>query len=144
MATHRGRCLCGAVRFEARVSRHEVDACHCGMCRRWGGGPALSVMTDGPARFEDEAALGVYRSSEWAERLFCRTCGTSILWRSIDGRFHTLSAALLDEPGELAFTTEIYIDAKPSWYAFAGERTRMTEAEVVAALAEEGSGKVPG
>ncbi|MEO1018922.1 MAG: hypothetical protein AAFY56_14695 [Pseudomonadota bacterium] len=77
MTTYQGRCICGAVRFLVEVSKKEIDCCHCSMCRRWGGGPALSVMADGPPRFDDEAALGVYRSSAWAERVFCKTCGSS-------------------------------------------------------------------
>ena len=37
-----GLCLCGGVRVEAELNQH-LEACHCGMCRRWGGGPFLSV-----------------------------------------------------------------------------------------------------
>jgi len=134
MTSHRGHCLCGAVRFAVEVSRPEVDACHCGMCRRWGGGPLLGIAAAGPPRFDDESALGVYRSSEWGERLFCKTCGSSILWRSVDGAFHAVPAALIDGLEGLTFTTEIFVDEKPAYYAFAGERTRMTGAETMAAF----------
>ncbi|XSG82576.1 MAG: GFA family protein [Methyloligella sp. ZOD6] len=134
MMTHQGHCLCGAVRFSAEVSKKEIGCCHCSMCRRWGGGPVLSVMADGPPRFDDETALGVYRSSEWGERLFCKICGSSILWRSVDGRFQSVPAALLDGLEDFAFTTEIFVDEKPAYYSFAGDRTRMTGAEVMAAF----------
>ncbi len=137
MTTYRGRCLCGAVRFSVEVSKKEIAGCHCGMCRRWGGGPAFGVEADGPPAFEDEATLGVYRSSDWGERLFCKTCGTSILWRSVDGRFHSVPAALIGDPADMAFTTEIFVDDKPAYYAFAGERTRMTGTEVMAAFGGE-------
>ncbi len=137
MTTSRGHCLCGAVRFTAQVSKKEIDSCHCSMCRRWTGGPIMCVQADAAPAFEDEAALGVYRSSDWAERVFCRTCGSSILWRSLDGRHHSIPVALLDGLDGASFTTEIFIDEKPPYYSFAGERTRMTGAEVVAAFGGE-------
>jgi len=140
VTTHRGECLCGAVRFSVDVSEPEIAACHCAMCRRWAGGPLLVVTADGPPRFDDETALGVYRSSEWGERLFCRTCGSSILWRSVDGRHQAVPVSLIGDPAGLAFTTEIFIDAKPDHYAFAGDRTRMTAAEVIAAFGGDGGG----
>ena len=136
MTDYNGRCLCGAVRFQVTVTKREIGCCHCDMCRRWGGGPALSVMADGPPRFEDETALGVYRSSDWGERLFCKTCGSSILWRSVDGQFQSVPAALIGDP-DMPFKTEIFIEDKPAYYDFAGERTRMTGAEVMAAFGGE-------
>lgn len=137
MTTYDGCCLCGAVRFSVDVSKKEIDCCHCGMCRRWGGGPALSVMADGAPRFEDEAALSVYRSSEWGERVFCKTCGSSILWRSVDGRFQSVPAGLIGDPEDMPFTMEIHIDDKPAYYDFAGERTRLTGAEAAVAFGED-------
>ena len=31
--------------------------------------------------FEDESAIGVFESSEWAERGFCKSCGTALFYR---------------------------------------------------------------
>ena len=39
----KGSCLCGAVRFTAKNMSKEVGACHCSMCRKWGGGPFMEV-----------------------------------------------------------------------------------------------------
>lgn len=136
-ATVTGGCLCGAVRFEVEVKAAEdgaviVDVCHCGMCRRWHGGPALAVQATGPLRFENEEPLGLYRSSAWAERGFCKTCGSSLFWRMEDGSFATLAAGALDDPSRLRLDVEIYVDEQPDFYAFEGARTRLTGAEVVA------------
>ena len=143
MTEYRGQCLCGAVRFTVAVTKKEIDACHCGMCRRWGGGPALSVTADGPPRFEDDSALGVYRSSDWAERVFCKTCGSSILWRTVDGAFQSIPAAILGEPEDLPFSMEIFVDEKPAYYSFDGDREKMTGAEVFAAFAEGNESQQP-
>lgn len=42
-----GHCLCSAVTFTSPEAK-EIGACHCGVCRRWGGGPLLAVHC-GPA-----------------------------------------------------------------------------------------------
>ena len=126
-----GGCACGAVRFTATVNGDHMDACHCGTCRRWSGGPFMVVNVSDLA-VADSAALGVWNSSEWAERLFCKECGTSLAYRTKDGGFVALSAFAFDEPMNLPLGTEVFIDDKPSAYAFSGGTKQMTGAEVFA------------
>ncbi|MFW5834945.1 MAG: GFA family protein [Pseudomonadota bacterium] len=139
MAVYGGSCLCGALKFTVEVPKSEFHVCHCGMCRRWHGGPALMVMADHAPRFEADAALGVYRSSDWGERCFCSLCGTSLLWRSVDGRFQAVPVGVLDGVEDFVFTMEIFVDDKPGSYAFAGDHEMMTGAEVMAAFGDETS-----
>lgn len=129
--TRDGGCACGAVRFTARVKGDHMDACHCGRCRRWGAGPFLGVEVDDFA-LADETQLGVWNSSEWAERLFCTACGSSLAYRLKDGGFITISAFAFDEPLDRSLGVEVFIDQKPSTYAFAGDAKKMTAAEVIA------------
>src|SRR5256885_974828 len=75
-----GHCLCGAVSFVSPQAR-EIGACHCGYCRRWGGGPMLTVHCGPDVKFEGGENIGTYASSEWAERAFCRQCGTHLYYR---------------------------------------------------------------
>jgi hypothetical protein len=129
-----GSCLCGAARFSATPEKMTMDACHCSMCRRWGGGPAMTVFcTD--VQVEDENAIGVYVSSAWAERGFCKTCGSSLFWRTHDRKMFTVSAHAFDNPEQFSFDVEIYIDQKPANYAFANATKKMTGAEVEAQFA---------
>lgn len=125
-----GRCLCGAVRFSAKIGPH-VDVCHCGMCRRWSGGVFMASAGEDIA-IEDEAALGVYRSSDYGERVFCKTCGSSLFWRMQDGSGAHVSVSALDDLSGLTFAQEIFIDEKPALYDFANETRRLTGAEFVA------------
>ena len=37
----KGTCLCKSVTIESNDAT-EFEACHCGMCRRWGGGLFLA------------------------------------------------------------------------------------------------------
>ena len=47
----KGTCLCGGVTILANLEKKSFDACHCGICRKWGGGPALTVDGGDNGRF---------------------------------------------------------------------------------------------
>ncbi|MEM7722200.1 MAG: GFA family protein [Pseudomonadota bacterium] len=132
-----GGCLCGAVRYTLSEAPTEYGACHCGMCRKFSGGIELGVhVMPGGITFDRDDTLATYASSEWAERGFCKICGSSLFWRlTAPGPMHgmmSVSVGSLDSMEGLSFNTEVYIDAKPESYAFAGDRNRMTEADVMA------------
>jgi hypothetical protein len=130
-----GGCLCGAVRFTATPADHEVGACHCSMCRRWSAGPFLVRDCGTTLKVEDVSNLGVYRSSDWAERAFCKQCGTPLYYRLIDKDMYFVSAEAFDDVKDYALTTQIFIDEKPGYYDFANKTHNMTGAEVFAAFA---------
>lgn len=130
-----GQCLCGAVKFTAVPAKMEMDVCHCSMCRRWSGGTFMAVMCDTSVQIENEAALGVYRSSEWGERLFCSTCGSSLFWRGVHDGKMAVSMQAFAEPERFHFAEEIFINNKPANYDFANDTHRMTGEEFLAALA---------
>lgn len=125
-----GQCLCGAVAVDVELEKANVDACHCSMCRRWGGGPLLAVGAQDGVRFDGEDSISVYSSSDWAERGFCKHCGTHLFYRLKGNQHYALPAGLIE--GNLAWkmTEQIFIDEKPSWYDFANETHNMTAAEV--------------
>ena len=136
-----GSCLCGAVKFTITTPIAEAGACHCGMCRKWSGGVYMSVaVPKGGMAFEGEDNLGTFTSSPWAERVFCKLCGSSILYRvtapgPMNGEMH-VGLGTLSDVSDIPFTGELYIDLKPEAYSFAGDgRHQMTEAEVIAMFA---------
>lgn len=129
-----GRCLCGAVRFRA-LAGTAMDACHCGMCRRWGGGPLLAVNCGSSVDFEGSEAIAVFSSSDWAERAFCRSCGTHLFYRFIPDNRYIVPVGLLTPQHPFVFTEQIFIDHKPAYYCFANSTLELTEAEVLAQYA---------
>ena len=58
-----GGCLCGAVTYSAEGTETDVHSCHCGICRRWSGGPAFAISV-GKVTFEGEQNIGRYDSSQ--------------------------------------------------------------------------------
>ena len=118
-----------------------MGVCHCSMCRRWSGGAWFGVDCGRNVKVADEAQLGVYKSSNWGERCFCKTCGATLFWRLQSGDHHVVSVNAFDDPGHFAFVSEIYIDEQPRTYAFSNQTKRMTGAEFLAAfMASQGGG----
>lgn len=129
-----GRCLCGAVRFAGTASSPKVAACHCDMCRRWSSGPYFEVSC-GNAIFEGEDNITRFRSSDWAERAFCKRCGSNLFYHIIDSEEFQIAAGLLDNPSDLRLSLQVFIDEKPPFYTLADNTEVMTAAEVFAAYA---------
>ena len=127
-----GQCLCGAVAIAAKPRGYHLDACHCNMCRRWGGGPLLVVHCDDDMRIDGAAEVTVYESSEWAERAFCSRCGTHLFYRLKQGGLLAIPVGLVDEGRDWQLALEIFIEEKPGYYALAGDRERLTGEEVIA------------
>ena len=130
-----GGCLCGAVRYRVTGALRPVIACHCSQCRRTSGhhvaatsAPRDTVAVTGNVTW--------YASSDVARRGFCGVCGSNLFWRlTMPGPMQgmmSVTAGTLDSLEGLELTAEVYIDAKPAGHAFAGERQRMTEADVMA------------
>ena len=139
--TMNGGCLCGVVRFTAAPESRDVGACHCSMCRRWSAGPLLVLDCGSTLKVADPAKLGVYRSSEWAERCFCKQCGTPLFYRLIAQNQYFVSAEAFDDRDGYAFKNQIFIDEKPGYYDFANKTHNMTGAEVFAAFAPKSDGQ---
>ena len=130
-----GACLCGAVRFDVEIPEPNFGICHCGMCRRWCGGPFEAAHCR-DAQFAKDDGLAWYRSSDWGERGFCSRCGTSLFWRLADKTrgMMAVSVEALDENSDLSLLHHIFVDHKPARYEFADDRPRLTEAEILAEL----------
>lgn len=131
MAKGTGRCLCGAVTFTVTNLTKNVEACHCGMCRKWGGGPLMAVDCGQKVSFTGEENITVYDSSEWAERGFCKKCGSHLFYRLKEINEHQIPVGLFDDQEGFNLYLQVYIDKKPSFYSFKNKTNEMTEKEVI-------------
>lgn len=131
MPEAKGHCLCDSVRFTVRDMTNSVDACHCGMCRRWGGGPLMSVRCGSDVVFESQENIAVYDSSDWAERGFCKTCGSHLFYRLKDGNQYEIPAGLFDNQNGFRLDLQVFIDHKPCFYSFSNNTKEMTESEAI-------------
>lgn len=127
-----GRCLCGTVTMTVRPHSRHLDACHCSMCRQWGGGPLIVAHCADDMDLSGQEYVTTYTSSEWAERAFCSRCGTHLYYRLREGGLLAVPIGLLEDGGPWQLVHEIFIDEKPRYYEFANDSERLTGKEVIA------------
>ena len=95
----KGHCLCGGIEVSAG-DHQEVGLCHCSTCRRWSGGPLFAVHCGKEVRFRGLTPVA-YRSSEWAERGFCPTCGTHLFYHLLPTDEYIVPAGLFQSEPDL-------------------------------------------
>ncbi len=115
--TCRGRCFCGAVRFELDTPIKWSVSCHCESCRRQCSAPMTTYIgvPDAQWRWAGETAK-IYRSSPGVERTFCANCGTPISFRSekMTGFMHFYVAAM-EDPERFPPQLQVAYEEKLSW-----------------------------
>lgn len=127
----KAKCLCGAVSLDVEHDRH-VHACHCRMCRTWSSGASFSLTAVKPPKIDGEESITRYRSSEWAERAFCKNCGTHLFYRFLPNDSYFVFAGLFADDADFALQKQIFIDAKAPYYDLANDTPKLTEAEFMA------------
>lgn len=130
-----GSCICNAVKIKVSVAEKNFNVCHCGMCRNWTSGPFFTIDSAEIAEIEGADSITAYNSSEWAERAFCKKCGTHLYYHLKNTPMYFYSSGIFKETLDFKFNMQIYIDAKPACYEFANKTETMTEAEVMAKFA---------
>lgn len=128
----RGNCLCGAVKLSTTSINPHLAACHCSMCRKWGGGALLAVECGSDISFEGEENIGVYQSSDWAERGFCNKCGSHLFYRLKQNNQYYVPAGIFDGDEGFVLEHQVFIDEKPEYYSFANQTSNLTGAELFA------------
>lgn len=112
-----GRCECGSVRFEVTGPLRKVVFCHCGQCRRTSGHyVAATACATGDLQTVADEGLRWYRSSEFAERGFCGTCGSSLFWRPDHGKHLSIMAGAFGVPTGLSSREHIHVDDASDYY----------------------------
>jgi hypothetical protein len=117
-ATQTGGCLCRGVRYRIRGELRGVIACHCSQCRRTSG--HYAAMTSAPsANIELTASDSLlwYKSSDTAERGFCRVCGGNLFWKQAGRDEISITAGTLDTPTNISVEQHIFVADKSDYYA---------------------------
>ncbi|MBL4916566.1 GFA family protein [Szabonella alba] len=146
MNTVSGHCLCGAVRITVAERPEKLGVCHCSSCRRWNGSASVAFgVSEDALTIEGAENVAAYRSSDWAERCFCRICGSS-LWYHLtipdEVLTHFIAAGLLDDLSGMTIEHELFYDKKPDAITFACDSRKTTEAEFWAAVGSTDEGEV--
>ena len=113
-----GGCLCGALRYRSTAAPVRGVMCHCDMCRKHSGAPALAFVHFPVETFSWENGEPTrYRSSEFAERGFCSVCGSSITMHEavLSDRIQ-IAVGSLDEPGRVGIDDHVWTRSQIAWF----------------------------
>jgi hypothetical protein len=124
-----GGCLRGRVRYRLHAPPFDAGYCHCTLCRRASGAPALAFATV-PAHVLEwlRGEPGRYSWSDFGERGFCRDCGTPLFMR-VEHQPDTIdfTIATLDRPDEVRPGFHIWRRTKIGWFETADALPRFEE-----------------
>ena len=130
-----GGCLCGAIRYEIREI-FDAGYCHCSICRRLSGAPAV-LWANLPSR-----AFGLvagsprgFQSSEAWTRYFCGECGGPVYQQVSDppGDGSDLLCVLvptLDTPEQVQPRAHIWCGSKLAFFETDDELPRFPKGEL--------------
>ena len=116
-----GGCQCGVVRYEIAGPIDDVALCHCRMCQKAHGAPAVAWLVVARKSFRLlKGTVASYRSSDNARREFCRDCGTPLFFVEAS-RPDDFDVALstLDDPVNHGPDRHIWVESQMPWLKLA-------------------------
>ncbi|TYG35427.1 GFA family protein [Lonepinella koalarum] len=129
----KGQCLCSAITLTV-ADNQNASVCHCGMCQRWNSGPLFAFHSEKIETTGNEY-LACYQSSPWAERAFCRNCGSHLYYHMLGTQHYYVSTGLFYRQTTFTLADEVFIDKKPSFYELKNDVPKLTEAEMLEKMA---------
>lgn len=109
-----GGCQCGAVRYVIAPPLIRPSICHCRMCQKAFGSFYAPLVGTHDFRLT-RGALAIFRSSDAAERGFCRDCGTPLSFRNLPDGEMNVSIGSLDDPSRAKPIIQFGMEARISW-----------------------------
>jgi hypothetical protein len=115
-----GGCACGAVRYRLTSDPYDCGWCHCRICQRVSGAPAMVFATVAAGDLvwtKGAETVRTFRSSDFGTRSFCGACGTPLLMQ-VDHQPETVdfTVASLDDPNGVAPGFHIFWGSRIAWF----------------------------
>lgn len=126
--SHTGSCFCNAVRFTISGAPATVCICHCDMCRRCVGAPAVPWATFRRDALVIDGTPTWFQSSEHARRGFCGTCGTSLFFETRHEPHEIdVAVAALQDADKVAPRYHAWTPSKLAWEVIGDSLPRYRE-----------------
>jgi len=115
--SHKGSCLCGAVRFEVTGALPAPTACHCVNCRKVSGHVEASTdVAKTDLSIEGEDHVTWFASSEKVKRGFCAICGSTLFFKPNFHDWIGVSMGAFDGPTGAKLALHIFVAQKGDYY----------------------------
>ncbi len=90
--------MCGNVRYRSEAPMLWAALCHCEDCQRAAGADYVSWFGLPKNKVSWTGTRGFHRSSDHAERSFCKTCGTPMSYETakLPDEVHLYAPSLID------------------------------------------------
>jgi hypothetical protein len=129
MTVREGGCLCGAVRYRIEALPTDIAYCHCRMCQKASGAPVMAWATVPASAFAwTRGRPSPHRSSDRAGRLFCRECGSQLVFRVLSEPDRLdITVASLDDPTGVTPEYHIWTSSRLPWFDTTDQLPRHVE-----------------
>ena len=126
-----GGCFCGAIRYQV-TEVFDSGYCHCSVCRRISGAPAIAWANVLSGRFRlIRGSPRRYASSAQYERCFCAECGTHCYTIGRDDpEMVSVSTGTLDRPELVPPRVHIWTQSRLSWFDTRDDLPRFAEGTI--------------
>jgi hypothetical protein len=116
----KGSCACGRIQYQVEAENPRTfTACHCGSCQRVSGGPFLAFADYDSPSVRWTQAPDVWASSDFAERGYCKVCGSAISMTYLFKREEigvTLGTIKEANPPIAGLSSHIFLAEKAPWF----------------------------
>lgn len=112
----KGRCYCGAVRYETTGTPTQESVCQCSICRRTTGAPFVAWFSVPLSSFTLSGDTTTFQSSAAASRRFCAKCGTQLtFYSSHHPDLIDITTCSLEHPEQVPPVDHIYGASRVTW-----------------------------
>lgn len=111
----KGTCLCGANQFRLPHGVGEIEACHCGQCRKISGHYSASFGFDEAEIAWTAQKQEIYVTPAGGSHAFCTDCGSKLWFRAAKGGFF-IEAGVLERPTGGRLALHIFLDEAGDYY----------------------------
>ena len=96
----------------------------------------MSVDCGTEITFEQENDISLFSSSDWAERGFCKHCGSHLFYRLKQSLQYFIPAGLFSTDDAFIFDHQVFIEERPSYYCFANKTEDLTGEQLFAKFSD--------
>ena len=114
-----GSCACGSIKYTGSQMPTSMTNCHCRECQKLSGGPYLTWASVDRASLTWSSPPKQLKFTVFAERTFCKDCGSSMTMQYyLQPERLSVAAGTLDRSTELlpAPKEHIFLREKASWF----------------------------
>jgi hypothetical protein len=90
----------------------------------------MAIRCESGIQIQGKDDVGVYDSSDWAERAFCKKCGSNLYYHIKGTDEYQISLGVFGNSIAPRLTLQVFIDDKPDNYEFANKTKNLTGQQI--------------